>query len=77
LCSWRSSKLSHFPAIHRSLRQDPPTPAKRGGKREANHPLWRIVITRMSAHHDAETRLLAEADERDRSGRKGHQRAGL
>ena len=32
------------------LRQDQPAPPQPGGDRQANHALWRIVITRMSSH---------------------------
>ena len=35
-----------------------PPPAQPGGNREANHALWRIVITRMSSH--APTRAYVE-----------------
>jgi hypothetical protein len=34
----------------RLLGQDRPSPAQPGGDRQANHALWRIVITRMSSH---------------------------
>jgi len=34
----------------RVLGEDPPHRLNHGGNREANHALWRIMITRMSAH---------------------------
>jgi transposase len=34
----------------RVLGEDPPHRLNHGGNREASHALWRIVITRMSAH---------------------------
>jgi transposase len=53
--AWRTCGVAPVPASSGKVRRHR---LNRGGNREANHALWRVVITRMSAH--AATRAYVE-----------------